>query len=84
MALKSSIKDDAPMKKNMPAGRGFTVKEKNGNFELQKKNWIELIAEYEHFSNPNFIHDFFGKMTIEQIGIFAYKHADHHLRQFSA
>ena len=84
MALESSIKDDTPMKKNMPAGRDFTVKEKNGNFELQKKNWIELIAEYEHFSNANFIHDFFGKMTIEQIGIFAYKHTDHHLRQFSA
>jgi len=49
----------------------------------QKKTWIQLISAYEHFSNPGFIHDFFGTMTTEQIGIFAYKHADHHLRQFA-
>ena len=72
------------MKKNMPAGKGFTVKEKNGDLELQKKIWIERIAAYEQFSNPAFIHDFFGRMTVEQIGIFAYKHSDHHLSQFNA
>lgn len=83
MALKSSVKDDRPMKKNMPAGRGFTKKEKDGDIELQKRIWIEQITEYEHFSNPNFIHDFFGKMKIDEIGIFAYKHFDHHLRQFN-
>lgn len=83
MALKSLVKDDRPMKKNMPAGRDFIIKEKDGDVELQKKIWIERIAEYEHFSNPDFIHDFFGKMTTYQIGIFAYKHSDHHLRQFN-
>jgi len=84
MALKSFVKDDKPMKKNMPAGRDFTIKEKHGNVETQKKIWMDLIAEYEHFFNPDFIHDFFGKMTKEQIGILAYKHTDHHLRQFNA
>jgi len=84
MALASSVKDDRPMKKNMPAGRDFVVKEKNGDVDLQKKVWTKRIAEYEHFSNPAFLHDFFGKMTTEQIGIFAYKHSDHHLRQFNA
>jgi hypothetical protein len=58
------------------------VKEKDGDVALQKKIWIEQITEYGDFSNPAFIHDFFGKMTNEQIGIFAYKHFDHHLRQF--
>jgi hypothetical protein len=82
MALNSSVKDDRPMKRNMPAGR-FKVREKSGNVELQKEKWIGLINEYANFSNPGFIHDFFGKMTTEQIGIFAYKHSDHHLRQFS-
>ena len=82
LALNSSVKDDRPMKKNMPAGRHFIIKEKNGDIDIEKKIWIERIAEYEHFSNPDFIHDFFGKMTKEQIGIFAYKHSDHHLRQF--
>ncbi|MGN7822946.1 DUF1569 domain-containing protein [Chitinophaga sp. 22536] len=81
MALKSNTKDDRPMQKNMPAGKQ-AVKEKGGDVEQQKKIWINLIAECEHYSNPAFVHDFFGKMTTEQIGVFAYKHADHHLRQF--
>lgn len=83
MALKGLVGNDKPMKKNMPAGRGFTIKERDGDIELQKRIWIEQVAEYEHFSNPGFIHDFFGKMTIDEIGILAYKHFDHHLRQFN-
>lgn len=82
--LRGIVKDDRPLKKNMPAGKKFIIKDKEGDIELLKKNWIAGIAAYEHFSNPGFIHDFFGKMTVEQIGILAYKHADHHLRQFNA
>jgi hypothetical protein len=84
MALKSTVGNDEPMKKNMPAGRAFTIKEKDGDMELQKTIWMSQIAEYEQFSNPNFIHDFFGKMKTDEIGILAYKHFDHHLRQFNA
>lgn len=50
--------------------------------EGKKAEWISLINEYENYSNPKFIHDFFGKITKEQIGILVYKHTDHHLRQF--
>jgi hypothetical protein len=81
-ALKSNTKDDEPLSKKMPAGKAFTVKEKNGDVEKQKQIWMGLIADYEAYSNPDFVHDFFGKMTKEQIGILAYKHSDHHLRQF--
>ena len=84
MALKSNTKDNKPLRKNMPAGKAFIVKEKVGDLKIQKAIWTKLIADYGHFSNDNFIHDFFGKMTKEQIGIFAYKHNDHHLRQFNA
>ncbi|WP_119080718.1 DUF1569 domain-containing protein [Chitinophaga alhagiae] len=83
MALKGLVKDERPMKKNMPAG-SFAIKEKEGDVELQKKIWMEQIAAYGHFSNPAFIHNFFGKMTVNEIGIFVYKHLDHHLRQFNA
>jgi hypothetical protein len=82
MALKSSVGDSRPMKRNMPAGN-LAVKENGGNIEQQKQKWIARVNEYANFSNPRFIHDFFGKMTQEEIGIFAYKHADHHLRQFN-
>ncbi|MFZ6013453.1 MAG: hypothetical protein ACOYXT_24130 [Bacteroidota bacterium] len=45
--------------------------------------WTALIEGYTHFHNPDFVHDFFGNMTVEEIGYFAYKHNDHHLRQFN-
>jgi hypothetical protein len=84
MALKSNTKDGKPISKGMPAGKAFIVNETNGNLKIQKTIWTNQIINYDKFSNDNFIHDFFGKMTKEQIGIFAYKHNDHHLRQFNA
>lgn len=83
MALLSNTKDDKPIGKNMQAGKSFTVKESTGNIQTEISTWIEQINNYENFSNANFVHDFFGKMTKEQIGIFAFKHNDHHLRQFN-
>jgi hypothetical protein len=83
MALKSTVNNDRPMKKNMPAG-DLKVKETTGDVEAQKKKWIDCIVDYQNFCNPGFVHDFFGRMSEEEIGIFVYKHADHHLRQFSS
>ena len=80
MALKGNVKDDRPIKKNMPTGRDFTVKEEGGDLEVLKSAWIALLGGYAHYSNPAFVHDFFGRMTRDEIGIFAYKHADHHLQ----
>ena len=81
-ALWKNTQDNRPIGKGMPAGKGFVVKERDGDTEQQKTIWVKLIEGYADYSNPQFVHDFFGKMTREQIGIFAYKHADHHLRQF--
>lgn len=83
LALKSEVWSNRPMKKGMPAGTLLTIKETDGDIELQKKKWIQRVNDYANFSNTRFVHDFFGKMTKEEIGIFAYKHADHHLRQFN-
>lgn len=83
-ALKSMIKDESPFKRNVPTSAHFKVKEPDGDVESEKNKWISLVEGYEHYSNPGFVHDFFGKMTKEQIGILAYKHSDHHLRQFNA
>jgi hypothetical protein len=67
----------------MPAGKAFTVNEMTGDLNAEIARWMQQIKSYENFSNDRFIHDFFGKMTNEQIGIFVYKHNDHHLRQFN-
>lgn len=83
MALTNMIKDDKPFKRNVPTSAQFQVKEKHGDIESDKKKWIALIVSYEQYANPGFVHDFFGKMTREQVGILAYKHTDHHLKQFN-
>jgi Protein of unknown function (DUF1569) len=83
MALKDMIKDESPLRRNVPTLAELKVIEKNGDTVLEKKKWIALIENYADYSNPNFIHSFFGKMTKEQVGYLAYKHTDHHLRQFN-
>ena len=84
IALRKMIKDEKPFDKNIPTSSQFKVTESNGDLEAEKLKWISLTEAYDDFNNPDFIHDFFGKMTMEQIGILAYKHSDHHLRQFGA
>ena len=83
IALKKMIKDEKPFDKNIPTSDQFKVKETTTDLEFEKSVWISLIKEYENYDNPNFVHDFFGKMSREEIGILVYKHSDHHLRQFN-
>ena len=82
IALKSLIKDDKPVKQSMPTFKELTIEETHGNFEQQKEKWIALLKAYQHPTGTRHIHPFFGKMTREQTGRLAYKHNDHHLRQF--
>jgi hypothetical protein len=81
-ALRDMMKDE-PMKKNLPTVPSFKIKN-NTDVAAEKRKWIQLLQEYEHFSNDGFIHPFFGAMTKENTGYVAYKHSDHHLRQFGA
>jgi hypothetical protein len=80
-ALKDMMKDE-PMKKNLPTVPSFKIKE-NCNVKEEKTKWLKLLDEYNHFSSDGFLHPFFGTVTKEQAGRMAYKHIDHHLRQFN-
>ena len=82
MALRKMIKDEKPFDRNIPTSSQFKVKETNGGLEEEKLKWISLTKAYENYDNPAFVHDFFGEMTKEQVGILVFKHSDHHLRQF--
>ncbi|MGI8812338.1 MAG: DUF1569 domain-containing protein [Pyrinomonadaceae bacterium] len=82
MAMKDFIKDE-PIKRNVPTLSELKIKENNGDVGSERKKWIALIEEYAHFSNSDFVHPFFGKMTEEQIGFLNYNNTDHHLRQFN-
>lgn len=84
IALKSSIKDDSPLAKNSPTHPDL-IFSNNGNVEQQKQEWLKVLAKYpskKATDYTGFIHPFFGKMDTEQISKLAYKHIDHHLRQF--
>lgn len=82
-ALKSVMKDDSPLTHNSPTLPELRISEQTGDLDAEKKKWMMLIGQYATYSATGFIHSFFGKMTKEQVGYMAYKHADHHLRQFN-
>jgi hypothetical protein len=81
MALKKDLKDEAPLGKNSPTSPRLRMTG-GGDVESAKAKWIENLQRYEHYTTPEYMHEFFGKMSREQVGQLGYKHADHHLRQF--
>ena len=81
--LRSVLKDEKPMGRNAPTVPAFKIKD-HADVLSEKKKWIALIEEAKPFPYPDITHPFFGKMTKEQVGFLAYKHIDHHLRQFNA
>ena len=83
MTLKALLKNEGPLRRNTPTIPALRITG-NGDILAERMKWIALIEEYAHFSNLDFVHPFFGKMTKEQIGPFVYKHTDHHLRQFNS
>jgi hypothetical protein len=84
MILKKVLKDEKPFGANSPTAPILKTTDTTGDMEVQRKEWLNQIEQYAKFNNTDFVHPFFGPMTKEQIGFFAYKHADHHLRQFGA
>ncbi|NHA04556.1 DUF1569 domain-containing protein [Mucilaginibacter sp. HC2] len=83
MALRKVMKEESPLARNTPTLPELRITS-NGDMGSERTAWITKIRNYANFSNPGFIHPFFGNMTEEQIGYMAYKHTDHHLRQFGA
>jgi len=81
MALKDMLKDE-PVKPNLPTVPSFRMTGE-GDVSAAKAEWIRLIWEHDLQEANGFIHPFFGQLTVEQAGTMAYKHIDHHLRQFN-
>ena len=81
-ALAEITGDNTPMMRFAPSADLLIIQDFNVDFESEKNLWIDHLHRYDSYKNDQFVHDFFGKMTPEQIGILAYKHSDHHLRQF--
>ena len=84
MALKGFLKDDTPVRRNMGTLPELKITESiSEDLASLKEQWIASIQKYIGLNdNHEYVHSFFGKMNKEQIGLMAYKHIDHHLRQF--
>lgn len=53
------------------------------HFEAQKMEFIKIIKQFPLNTRPlTLIHPAFGNISTNEWGIAAYKHMDHHLRQF--
>ncbi|MBS1752364.1 MAG: DUF1569 domain-containing protein [Bacteroidetes bacterium] len=68
--------------------KGDSLKETTGKietlkFEEQKEKFIALIKKFPEYKQPiRLFHIAFGNLSTREWGIAAYKHMDHHLRQF--
>ncbi|MBA4166888.1 MAG: DUF1569 domain-containing protein [Chitinophagaceae bacterium] len=82
MALNRMLRDDRPMPQNAPTVPGFAVRD-DGDIQTEKAKWINYAKRHLDFSNDSFVHPFFGRMSKGELGQLAYKHTDHHLRQFN-
>jgi hypothetical protein len=79
--------DDKPMRRNSPSSPElFPANAPASDFEHER---TQLIAAIDTFVTQKAAccsphpHPFFGRLTPQQWAILAYKHLDHHLRQFN-
>ena len=80
--LTKLLKDSSVLPKNQPTHPTFKMKGEF-DFDAEKSAWINLLQNYGKINMQELQHPFFGRMTVNEIGWYAYKHTDHHLRQFN-
>lgn len=69
-----------PWSKNLPTAPEM-VASKEADFEIERKNLLRSIETFRKSENFG-VHPIFGEMDKSEWGKIAYKHLDHHLRQF--
>jgi hypothetical protein len=78
------FRNDKPLGKNSPTAKSLIVTDER-DLSRERERLSGLIDKFAAGgparcgTNP---HSFFGKMTPDEWAILAYKHLDHHLRQF--
>ncbi|MBC9913807.1 DUF1569 domain-containing protein [Chitinophaga varians] len=80
--LKQILKDEKPMMRGASTVAAMKITGPDGDISEEKTKWITLLQSYAQAAVQSVNHPFFGKMTRDQMGQLAYKHIDHHLRQF--
>jgi Protein of unknown function (DUF1569) len=81
---KSTILNEEPIRRNMPTDKSLIVRNER-DFETERERLLEWTSRFAAGGPEkctNHPHCFFGKMTPKEWATLAYKHMDHHLRQF--
>ncbi len=82
--MKPSLYNNKKWKENIPTAKEYVITD-TATFETEKnrlKKLIEKIHGTENYFKPSKVHPYFGNMNSKQWGQSAYKHLDHHFRQF--
>jgi hypothetical protein len=81
--LRTILKKEEPLLRNTGTTAALRMRDTAaGDLPAQKARWIALLEEQAAAQDRDCMHPFFGRMTGGQTAILAYRHADHHLRQF--
>ncbi len=84
VAKRSVVGTDAPVRRNMPSDKSLIVNEQR-DFALEQqrlKVCMDLFTAGGPGKCTNHPHTFFGRLTPQEWATLAYKHLDHHFRQF--
>ncbi len=79
---KKILYNDQPFRRNLPTDKRFVMIGEKKEFEKEQKQLLEIVQNFKEENIVNTPHPFFGKLTKEQWSKGAWKHLDHHLRQF--
>lgn len=80
-----ALMENAEMRRNVPTAKELVVESNDLNFGKERVRLGELIDCFVAAGSGGCTthpHFFFGRLNPEEWSILAYKHLDHHLRQF--
>ena len=82
---KKSVLGEEPIRRNMPSEKSLIMQgERNFPAERQRLlDWVDRFSKGGPEQCTTHPHCFFGPMSPIEWAIVAYKHLDHHLRQFN-
>ncbi|MBI3137042.1 MAG: DUF1569 domain-containing protein [Sphingobacteriales bacterium] len=82
--FKKTLWDEKPWKKGLPTDATYIMTGESKDFNTEKAKLLELVSQFNETGITTEKHPVFGRMTIEQWSKSAWKHIDHHLKQFGA
>ncbi len=83
--LKQAVIYGLPIPRNVPTARELLLREPGAWEEEQDRFATTLTAFCSQRTRADWpAHPLFGRLSSRAIGVLAYKHTDHHLRQFGA